>query len=136
MVATHASTPSLRFSISVASRVPMPHTKPASLISTLSSTMLRYTGWSDAPSSTTASQPASLIFAPIMPPQWASTTRWSFVNVDSEQMVVRPARGTPEAVSGPTAKMSLFSGEKGSVPAGTSSYMILLAKPMPPMYSL
>ena len=43
---------------------------------------------------------------------------------------------TPEAVSGPTAKMSLFSGEKGSVPAGTSAYMILLAIPIPPKYSL
>ena len=63
-------------------------------------------------------------------------TRWSFENVESEQMVVRPARGTPEAVSGPTANTILFSGERGSVPAGTSSYMILLARPMPPMYSL
>ena len=71
-----------------------------------------------------------------MPPQWASTMRWSFENVDSEQMVVRPASGTPEAVRGPTAKTILFSGEKGSVPAGTSSNMILFARPMPPIYSL
>ena len=55
------------------------------------------------------------------------------VNVDSEQMVVRPASGTPDAVSGPTAKMTLLASLSGSVPAGTSSYMILLPMPMPPM---
>ena len=51
------------------------------------------------------------------------------VNVDRWASVVRPARGTPEAVSGPTAKMTLLSGESRLVPAGTSSYMILLPCP-------
>ena len=51
-------------------------------------------------------------------------------------MVVRPAKGTPVAVNGPTAKTTLFSGESGSVPGATSSYMILLAMPMPPRYAL
>ena len=51
-------------------------------------------------------------------------------------MVQRPPSGTPDAVSGPTANTILLSGPRGSVPAGTSSYMTLLARPMPPMYSL
>ena len=91
-----------------------------------------YTGLSEAPSMTRASQPASLSFAPIMPPQWESTTRWSVVNVDRCENVVRPAKGVPDAVSGPTAMTTLLSGLNGSVPAGTSSYMILFARPMPP----
>ena len=55
MVATHAVVPSTRLSVSVAARVPMPHTKEASLIFTSPSLMLRYTGASDAPSRMMAS---------------------------------------------------------------------------------
>ena len=56
-----------------------------------------------------------------MPPVCASTGRWSVVKVERKLMVVRPARGTPDAVSGPTANTIFDSGANGSVPAGTSS---------------
>ncbi len=122
--------------ISVVARVPCPQAAVASSIVIWSSLTWMKTGVSEAPSTMMASQPANLMRGPSMPPQCESTTRWSLVNVDSDAQVMRPPSGMPEAVSGPTAYTILLSGENGSVPAGTSSYMILLARPMPPTRNL
>src|SRR5665647_1237660 len=43
-----------------------------------------------------------------------------------------PLLGNPMPVSGPVAKISLFSGENGSVPCFKVSQRILIAKPLPP----
>jgi hypothetical protein len=51
-------------------------------------------------------------------------------------MFVLPEQGTPVPQNGPVPKTILFSGAKGWVPAGTSSHMIFIAMPSPPMKSL
>ncbi len=46
----------------------------------------------------------------------------------------RLVEGRGVSVIGPTAKTTIFSGEKGSIPGFNPSYRILAANPFPPKY--
>ena len=93
-----------------------------------------YTGTSLAPSMIMASKPQFFMRTAVSPPMCASTMALYLVKGDRDEMVMRPEQGALEPVLGPTAKTILFSGAAGSVPTGTSSYIMRLAMPLPPIY--
>jgi hypothetical protein len=53
---------------------------------------------------------------------------------DFAATIRRLAEGSGVPLKGPAAKTMMFSGERGSTPARSSSYKILALKPLPPIY--
>src|SRR6056297_869448 len=109
----------------------LPHTLDASFNSTLSSSIERYTGFSDFPSNITASYPADFSSAPQKPPELEDA-----IVPDSGDLVTTmylPPVNAGLPVNGPVITISLLSGLNASTLGSTSSIIIFVPKPLPPI---
>ncbi len=102
----------------------------ADLISTSPSRIHTYTGFSDFPSRTSKSNPANFNSGPQSPPPLDSPQ--TFVKGDLKHAEKLPDPGQSVPVSGPVARISLFSRLNGSIPGSSSSQSILAGYPTPP----
>ncbi|MBA7710891.1 hypothetical protein ES703_119839 [subsurface metagenome] len=91
----------------------------ADLNSILSSFITKYTGSFDFPSIIRKSYPAFFKSGPKLPPHLDSPQ--ALVKGDLKQSMMLPPPGIRLAVRGLVANMSLFPGERGSIPLGISS---------------
>ena len=138
MASSARSSPdSLRIAACV-SLVVLPHRRLASRISIFGSSpslppsIHRYTGFSDAPSTIRASNPARLSCAAQLPP--TSLAPNPPVVGDLAPTALRDAPEIARPVSTPGAKISLFSSPRGSAPGGTSRKRTSAMIFQPPMY--
>src|SRR6056297_1057740 len=109
----------------------LPHTLEASFNSTLSSSIERYTGFSDFPSNITASNPADFNSAPQKPPEFEDAMVPE--SGDLVTTIYLPPVNAGLPVKGPVITISLLSGLNASTLGSTSSIIIFVPNPLPPI---